>query len=556
MPACNFNSEIQSPDVILKWLTDETFFSICSRQHAVWGNLDPTITFRMLFDSIRHPIKHDFPNSLDALRGNIGSIWGDADSIIYGHTVFPLFIPFQSQSHIQTAIEMLKGSSTGSIKYRLGLITGRFGAEHILKACSCCIESDIRHYGVAYWHRAHQFPGVLICTRHKVWLQESFLNRRWSGRFRFVLPDQTTLTARPSQDLEPLTLEALDQFASSILALAAIGATKSFNPLFVKLVYRNALSHMGYRSPTSHEAASSLAQHASIIQPFHPLTSLPTNAQKASTYIEQLIRNPRGHSHPIRHLVMITWLFGELDKFVDAYDRIATIQEKSHSQGVYPLYTNKQLPKPSNTNQTTQLRPKTLKPAIRAKILRLLSRGTPKHSICSHFGISISTVNKLLRTEPLVNQSWAFAKSERDLLKNRKDWISLSQIYPSASASITRSHNPKLYAWLYRNDKDWLLQNCAKLPTGRNGNNSRIDWNNRDNELEKLIQIALDQLFSQGSKNDVGMHNIYALVPSLFRCLQNSNPYPRTRALLLSVKQQKLSNAKNNQGSGSTDDLH
>ena len=36
---------------------------------------------------------------------------------------------------------MLKGDNLGSIKYRLGLITGRFGAEHALKACSCCIET-------------------------------------------------------------------------------------------------------------------------------------------------------------------------------------------------------------------------------------------------------------------------------------------------------------------------------------------------------------------------------------------------------------------------------
>jgi len=537
MNPCDSGLGQLQPAIILNWLPDETFYSICSRQHIVWGNHKPAASFRMLFDSIAPPIKHDFPHCLDGLNCHIRSIWGGPESIIHKHTIFPLFIPFQSQHRIQTVLQMLKGESQGSIKFQLGLLTGGFGADHALKACNCCIEADISQYGVAYWHVAHQFPGVLICPIHNVWLQESILNRRWSGRFQFALPHQAALTPLPDVDLAPNAMDTLEKQASSILDLVSIGASRCFDPLLVSSVYRVGLNQNGY-VPNFHHAATSLAQHTSLLQPLHPFTSLPTTVQKAATYIQHLVRSPRGHCHPLKHLVMITWLFGSVEAFIDIYDRLAAAPEPDDPHKKPAPYTNKQTLGPSPPNQTAKLKPKTLKPFIRAQILRQLSRGIPKIAICNKFGITISTVNKLLRVELQVKELWEMKNAQLELESHRADWASLSHKNQSSSASIVRSLNPKLYAWLYRNDKAWLLDQCSRLPTGRKGNNSKIDWHKRDVELERLVQDAIEILFTRGS--DVGMNRIYTLVPSLFKCLQNSNRYPRTRALLLSLKQRRL----------------
>ncbi|MBD9428254.1 TniQ family protein [Pseudomonas sp. PDM15] len=531
-------SEIQPPDITLKWLEDETFFSICSRQHAIWGNHEPSATFRLLSESPGRPATHDFAYNLNALRPSIRSVWGDPDSIIHEHTILPLFLPFQSQPHIQAVMQMLKGEGAGSIKYRLGLVTGRFGAEHPLKACSCCIDSDFCRHGVAYWHVAHQYPGVLICPVHKVWLQESVHNRPWSGRFQLALPGHASLTHQRAEDLEPIELEALNQLATAILDLASVGNSRSFEPLLVRSVYRNALSQVGYRNPTSSQVTSSLVQHTSPLQPFHPLTSLPTTEQKASTFIEQLIRSPRGHSHPLKHLVMITWLFGDVSAFIDAYDRLA--QEPEHPDAPQLLYTDTQAAKPSEPIQAKKLKPKTLKPPMRAQILRMLSRGAQKHSICSQFSITISTVNKLLRAEPLAQKSWIAAKFQKDLLKHRSEWSSLLQQFPDSSASVVRAHGPNLYAWLYRNDKAWLVQEISRLPTGRNGNNSKVDWSERDIELERSVENAMKLVLSTHPDHTCNKQSIHSLVPALSSCLQNTNQYPRTRALLLRLKQQRF----------------
>ena len=127
-----------------------------------------------------------------------------------------------------------------------------------------------------------------------------------------------------------------------------------------------------------------------------------------------------------------------------------------------------------------------------------------------------------------------------NLLEHRKKWTALSNSSPNSSTSTIRAQDPKLYAWLYRNDKAWLTNKNSELPTGRTGNHSKINWTERDIELEKKVLNALAQTLSERPKNDNITYSIYTLVPSLFVCLQKANQYPRTRALLLSLKKQKL----------------
>lgn len=33
--------------------------------------------------------------------------------------------------------------------------------------CADCVRADLDRYGVSYWHREHQLPGVLLCARHR-----------------------------------------------------------------------------------------------------------------------------------------------------------------------------------------------------------------------------------------------------------------------------------------------------------------------------------------------------------------------------------------------------
>ena len=221
------------PDAILYWLKDETFYSLCSRQHYFLGHLDTSSTLAWLFGSSRYAMTHDFPGNLDALNNHTATFWGDVTSIIHEHTILPMFCPFQSKAQIDAVESAMRSPSIGSMKYRLGLLTGRFGAEHPLKACTSCIAEDRIAHGVAYWHLTHQFPGVVLCPTHGLPLRECMVNRPWSGRFRWVLPCEEWL----EPDKPPATSgDVLFRFGAALLDLAAYGNSIHFDPLIVSAV--------------------------------------------------------------------------------------------------------------------------------------------------------------------------------------------------------------------------------------------------------------------------------------------------------------------------------
>lgn len=226
---------------ITRWAEDETFYSLCSRQHVVLSSPTPLSTSAWLFGSPTASTAHDLPFNLAALNGAAAASWGSARSIIFEHTILPFFLPFQSAHHEVEAMQVMEGTSLGSLKYKLGLLTGRFGAEHPLKACSQCMETDLATHGFTYWHLSHQYPGVLVCPTHREMLRESCYNRQWSGRFHWILPGESTLEATKVPAPEP-SQKALEQVATAVLDLAVCGRRRRFRPDLVRTLYKTALA--------------------------------------------------------------------------------------------------------------------------------------------------------------------------------------------------------------------------------------------------------------------------------------------------------------------------
>ena len=122
-----------------------------------------------------------------------------------------------------------------------------------------------------------------------------------------------------------------------------------------------------------------------------------------------------------------------------------------------------------------------------------------------------------------------------NLIKYRAEWQATVSAYPDTTAKSIRLVIPSTYAWLYRNDKSWLLTQTYDLPSGRHGNYSTIDWHERDRELADLVIKALTQDSDHQLKLDE--KHIYKLIPALSRSLENKVHYLKTRRLLSKILQ-------------------
>ncbi|MFJ5240419.1 TnsD family Tn7-like transposition protein [Pseudomonas neuropathica] len=526
MNAVSDQEWVAEPFPRLDWLPDETLFSLCSRQHLVMGNLDPATTSSTILGLRRQFIKHDIPCGIAALEQTGFTYWGTPESILLNRTIFPLFVPFQSKVKIEDAIKTVKGDRIDSIKYRLGLVSSGFGAEHPLKACPHCMREDVHAHGIAYWHLTHQYPGVLICPRHQAWLMASTKGRRWSGRFEWSLPAEEFLIEQDSSQKlwsRPVFLALAD----NVINLASIGRTMSFEPCAVAAAYRTAVLQ-GSRP-------ASLLDRTEPLRRFHLFESLPTDKKSSESFVNQLVRIPRSSIHPLKHLVLIDWLFDDLYSFLEAYEAEVARSANQVTRATSRAPDNRVLQSSSGAQAKNAPRPKRLKGQLKEELMSKLTEGVSKQVLCDEFKITVSTINKLLRAHPSTYVIALEARQRRELDERRSQWQHLHKLHPELGVQALRSTTPSLYAWLYRNDKAWLIAEEQTFAKPVHVNTHHIDWEARDYRLLSMLQTACESI-ALTQRGPVTMTQLYAMIPMLSTYLENRGQYPESRAYLSIVQ--------------------
>lgn len=525
MSTASVQEWVATPYPRLDWLPDETLFSFCSRQHLVMGNLAPSTTSIAVLGLTQQFIKHDIPCGISALEQNGFKHCGSAESILLYHTIFPIFVPFQNRFKIADAIRTIKGNRIDALKYRLGLVSSGFGAEHPLKACPHCMHEDMNAHGVAYWHLTHQYPGVLICPRHQAWLMVSTKSRRWSGRFEWSLPDEDFLFEQDSSQ-KIWSRPAFLTLADNVIDLASFGRMSSFDPCTVAATYRTAVHQ--------EDRPDSLLDRIKPLRCSHLFESLPADEESTKSFINQLIRTPRRSIHPLKHLVLINWLFDGLHSFLKAYKT-----EVARSAQQVAFAPSRKLPERSSLSSAgvpTQkiARPKRLKGWIKDDLLAKLAKGVSKQKLCEEFRITVSTINKLLRANPTTYAQALQAKHGWEIDEHRGEWQHLHRVYPELGVKALRTKRPSLYAWLYRNDKAWLMAEAQTFTKPVRRNSHTIDWEARDYRLLSMIEAACWSI-SNLREEPVTKSELYAIVPILSSCLENRQRYAMSRAYLSMV---------------------
>ena len=525
---------------IVRWLPDETFFSVCCRQHRFMCQVTKAITTAWLFGEGSSRMQHDFPSRLNSLPQNAKEVWGSPFNIITEHTILPLFFPFQTRKRIEDIFDTVSNNSLGTLKYRMGLVTGRFGAEHPLKACLECLKEDRIKYGVAYWHLSHQYPGVTICPKHGTLIGICSANRQWSDSALWVLPTEDIIASVAEQPICPTVERILKRLGDSVIELAKLGVSVQFRPEDVTAAYNKAIRRRSVNTEGCFDVEADLASFALQLQPYLPLASLPTTPQKAEHFIQSLTRTPRVNSHPLKHLILITCIFGKFAQFLGALHRFQSLSDQEipiHSPdherravGDKPAHGFKG--QEISDRVFKKVKPKKLKPQFREQILGCLRKGVEKKSIAEQYSISVSTINRILSSDPHLMAAWKTQGRELLLHDHRTKWVSGIVMNPDASPKILRLMLPKVYQWLYRNDNDWLMAQTKRMPSGRVGNNQKIDWNARDRQLCESIELSIQKANTSDTNFPVRASDIFALVPTLHRCLEKRNRYPDARKLL------------------------
>jgi hypothetical protein len=485
---------------------DESLYSLLTRYHRLSGHFSPQQSLRELFGHSGRVVMSDLPSGLQALANVIpGMVW-TTDRLIDETTLFPYFSPYLSDRQVICARRAMAGTTASGLKMLLGLLASRLGGRNRLRFCEQCRQRDADERGVAYWHRVHQLPGVWLCPFHGCALVELLEENVFLKRQCLLLPDDITVdTSRP--------INALTAHETSLARLAQLS--------------EHALCHgytaIGAATRESHRAraeAVGLLDHNGRIRvgPFiavlaEYVATLPTEGEFAFAHAGRepqwalkLLRKPRGtSSHPLKHLMLIDCL--DHAKSMAISSRVPEV--RPHRQPVdgellhqlvavegcslracaalLGVSTTTARVEASRQSLAISVRPKRIIASLEQAVLADLRAGNPVAVVAAAHALSLPSVYRMLRMHPAVEQE----RRQQRLAALRENHRTCFL----AEVADTPVRHCRGYAWLWRNDKDWLsLFVESRRTSAETDRRSCVDWVARDGKLAMCVQVACQNI--------------------------------------------------------------
>ncbi|MBB9584356.1 MULTISPECIES: TnsD family Tn7-like transposition protein [Gammaproteobacteria] len=400
--------------------------------------------------------------------------WGleSAEVMLFQQTLAPLFLFFLPNYADRLKRSMLVGD--GAEAHRASQLS-LFGCGNslCLKWCPVCAQQDLRQYGVAYWHRSHQIPGVTACVFHPVLLETLELVRRQ----RIIAELLPTIIDQPRAAFDVEVQVA--RFGFKLLQVITGGIPR----VDTALTYRSKLSELGFITMQHRVRRKTLMEEFCVDIKYYrpgPDTPFPRHPHDYR-YLSQLLDFNTSH-HPFRHLLFAYWLFKEPQQmlstkhicaeslqpmFLESLEGgISTEQqclqllrqqysliEIYHLTGKSRCY----LKRLALLNDIPlKLKPKKLTGECQKKIIGLAYAGMHRKAISERCGVGIGSVEQVISSQPGLVKHRKRCHWESKRRRCRLEITKYLKLHPRAHRKDCKVQCNAAFFWLYLNDPVWL----------------------------------------------------------------------------------------------------
>lgn len=536
---------------------DELLYSVLARYHVWSGNLSPKKTIEELFGIRTITAVADLPSHIDDLANTIQKVKRiTSQQIILNNTLYPYYSTFLSEERATAVYERMKGNNKSNIHMMTGIIASSINPSDFLRYCPRCNIEDKEKYGEYYWHRLFQIPGVLICPFHNEPLHNSNINLNIQNRHEFLSANEDNCKSivlgsrfgdedmvrflNLSQDICWIN----DNYHFARVKVASIDPLEDY--------YISLLKEKGYATANGRVYQKRLIND--FIQfiggnRFLQELNSELNDDDECNWLSEIVRKHRKSFHPLRHLLFIHFIKGSAKEF------FCDINEfKPFGKGPWPClnpaaeHYEKHIIKDVNISHSSDLkrpigtfvcscgfvytrsgpdktlsdiykkgRIKCFDPFWEEKLRELVEKQElGLRRIARELKVDTNTVisySKKLGLETKWKRTCAqTSKVKGDFCDNmpqdldynlfeshRRAWSCLVETKPNLSKTELREFDKAKYIWLYRHDNEWLKNNS---PTKRKQRsiNKRINWEERDLEIQKKIEVYINNNDEDESK--------------------------------------------------------
>lgn len=511
----------------------EILFSIASRYHVLSGNCNCKRTLIDLFGAATMIPATGLPSHIGGLNDRIPGPAISELEIIERHTLFPYYRPFLRPGVTDASLREMIGDDARGLKIRIGIVTNSVPDTKRLRYCPECLKDDLEKYGQPFWHSCHQLPAVTVCRNHGCFLKDRCVRCEdlAAGRQELYLPVlkcprghcMISEVAYPSG-----SIARHHQCFAEISNELLVSGLPNLELETLRGVYQRVLIEKEYASDGGR--VNQLRLHASVGEryPAEFLAALnSTLSQDAGDWLAAIVRKQRKFIHPVRHLLMIGFLFGSLDAFREqlgsyasaSQSAIATVTAKATDNEVdwvrllvdRGLSLRKVAESLGITVTTLRIRAERVGIDVKRRrkkswidedqILRDLLKEKSLNKIARRHKVSRSYVFRVLRSHPDEQhrrEVWIRGVEQ----KERRLKLLAELKMPGITRKELRSRVPAVFMWLYRHDRSWLDQQLAKCPEIRPASTSfkRIDWRKRDAETSEQVTSIVADLIAHPEK--------------------------------------------------------
>lgn len=191
---------------------EELLYSTIARAGVHDGDTSPKQLLDKVFNNRKIVATIDLPSHIEQLVDQYPqSLCLDAATLIYGHTLWPIYSPFQPVERNRTIKNRMLGNLQGAIHLSAGISASRIKAKESLYVCTGCLKEQKLRYGECFWDRSWQIPLAKLCLKHGP-LNKTNIELNGEHRHSYIPVESVDI-------LDPVELVSVDKLFSQQLAL-------------------------------------------------------------------------------------------------------------------------------------------------------------------------------------------------------------------------------------------------------------------------------------------------------------------------------------------------
>ncbi|WP_353189882.1 TnsD family Tn7-like transposition protein [Pandoraea pnomenusa] len=468
--------------------TDESVYSWCARLHRLHSGLSGRTLSRLLSGHSTACLRHDFPFRLGSFHHFMQSD-ATASQLLHERTVYGIHAPFLSLEADHDIRDSLIGPHGSSALRKLGLSRSGVQPLYALKFCPHCAEVQKSACGTPWWVTAQQFPSTFICDIHHVWLMVPATSSSRGVMNDFYLPNidgarPYFLSSRRSQAF--IALANLGRWTQQLRAEQA----SSYSDAGLRCTYLLAAKQRGWVALDGSVRMQSLSDGFSdhFGETLGRLGGgLTGNVGPTSAgFLPLLLRRVPGHRHPMKHLMLMSFLFDSFEAFSvlhseviglmadggeeaiisklrdgqralhDMVGRGKSVTSSAHSLGIPVTQATRTLDKLGVQGRARRQR--IVGTSRERELCNLLLSGQSRSQIAKAVDVRPAFIKDYLADRPSLKSQWAAAYERRQREHYRERLTEALATHPDLPIKSIRMLPGNGFQWLYNHDRDWLRE--------------------------------------------------------------------------------------------------